>query len=74
MTIRGSIGVDVPKKQSTRYRKAVCTDKDCPYTVRIASSHVVNIGPPHCPRHGAMVVELPSEAAEDGEQAEAPGD
>ena len=56
MTIRGSIGVDVPKKQSTRYRKAVCTDQTCPYTVRVAMSHVTNIGPPHCPRHGAMVV------------------
>jgi hypothetical protein len=71
MSIRGSIGVDVPKKQSTRYRKAVCTEKDCPYTVRVASSHVINIGPPHCPRHGAMAVDLLSDDEKDEEQAEA---
>lgn len=71
MTIRGSIGVDVPKKQSTRYRKAVCTDETCPYTVRVASAHVINIGPPHCPRHGAMVVDLPGEDEKDEQEAAA---
>jgi hypothetical protein len=71
MTVRGSVAVDVPKKQPTRYRKAVCTDASCPYTVRIASSHVVNIGPPHCPRHGPMTVDLAGGDDKDGQEAAA---
>jgi hypothetical protein len=70
MSVRGSIGIDVPKKQTTRYRKATCIDSGCPYTVRVAASHVTNIGPPHCPVHGAMTVEIPDEDQE--EAAETP--
>jgi hypothetical protein len=66
MTTRGTVIVDAPKKQATRYRKAECMDKDCGFTVRVTASHVRNIGPPHCPRHGAMVVDMPVEEM-DGE-------
>jgi hypothetical protein len=68
MTTRGSVAVDVPKKQATRYRKAECTDTECGFTVRVAASHVKNIGPPHCPVHGAMRVDLP--AGDDGDAGE----
>jgi hypothetical protein len=66
MTTRGSvaIAVDAPKKQGTRYRKAECSAEGCGFTVRVAATHVKNIGPPHCPRHGAMTVDLPGEDAE----------
>jgi hypothetical protein len=72
MTTHGSIGIDVPKKQGTRYRKAHCGEEGCEFTVRVAASHVRNIGPPHCPRHGEMKVDLPdSDVEEDEEKAEA---
>lgn len=68
MTTRGTIAIDGPKKQGTRYRKAECLEDGCGFTVRVASSHVRNIGPPHCPRHGAMRVDMPEpEDEEDGE-------
>jgi hypothetical protein len=60
MTTRGSIGVDVPKKQTTRYHKATCSDENCPFTVRVVATHVTSIGVPHCPLHGAMKVEMPT--------------
>ena len=50
---------DRPKKQGTRMRKAECSAEDCPYTLRIAASQVRMIGPPHCPLHGPMTVDLP---------------
>ena len=65
MTIRGSVAIDVPKKQTTRYRKAACADKDCGFAVRVTASHVKNIGPPHCPVHGAMTVDMPGEGEVD---------
>lgn len=65
MTTHGSFTIDVPKKQPTRYRKAECTDKNCNFTVRVTASHVKTIGPPHCPRHGAMVVDMPAEESDD---------
>jgi hypothetical protein len=76
MTTRGTVAVaiDRPKKQATRYRKAQCTDKDCGFTVRVTVSHVKNIGPPHCPVHGAMTVDMPADDAvpeEDEEASEA---
>lgn len=43
-----------PKTQTTRLRKACCAD--CGYTVRVTSKWL-EIGPPHCPLHGAMAVE-----------------
>jgi len=71
MTMRGSVAIDVPKKQATRYRKAECADKDCGFTVRVAASHVKNIGPPHCPVHGAMTVDLPNDEIEEDDEAAA---
>ena len=65
MTTRGTIGVDVPKKQATRYRKAECTEEGCGFTVRVTASNVRNVGPPHCPRHGEMTVDMPDPAAEE---------
>lgn len=43
-----------PPKQSTRLLKACCAD--CGYTVRVTSKWL-EIGPPHCPVHGAMAVD-----------------
>jgi hypothetical protein len=54
-----------PKRQGTRLRKACCTS--CGYTVRVTAKWL-EIGPPHCPEHGAMAVE-----GDDGDQ-EAGGD
>jgi hypothetical protein len=72
MSTRGSVALDAPKKQGTRYRKAECVDKDCGFTVRVTASHVRDIGPPHCPRHGAMAVDMPADSSEDQEtEAEA---
>jgi hypothetical protein len=64
MTTRGSVAIGVPKKQGIRYRKAECVQKDCGFTVRVTASHVRDIGPPHCPRHGAMTVDMPSDSSE----------
>jgi hypothetical protein len=65
MTTHGTMGIDVPKKQATRYRKAECGEETCEFTVRVAASHIRNIGPPHCPRHGEMKVDLPADDADD---------
>jgi len=70
MTTRGTVAIGAPKKQGTRYRKAECTDKDCGFRVRVAASHVKNIGPPHCPQHGEMKVDLPADDAEDDSERE----
>lgn len=43
-----------PPKQGTRMHKAIC--KECGYTVRVAKKWI-DVGAPHCPAHGAMVVE-----------------
>ena len=42
------------KKQSTRLLKAQC--EMCSYTVRITQRWVDDVGAPHCPLHGEMVV------------------
>lgn len=44
-----------PPKQTTRLLKATCTHEKCGYTVRVTSKWL-EIGPPHCPLHGAMGV------------------
>jgi hypothetical protein len=36
-----------------------CEKGEKPYVVRIAAGPAREIGPPHCPRHGAMKVEFP---------------
>jgi hypothetical protein len=43
-----------PKKQTTRLKK--CTCSECGYNVRVTAKWL-EIGPPHCPQHGAMTVE-----------------
>ncbi|WP_323162822.1 hypothetical protein [Stenotrophomonas maltophilia] len=43
-----------PKKQTTRLHKASCSE--CGYTVRVTSKWL-EIGPPHCPAHGAMTTD-----------------
>lgn len=58
---------DRPKKQGTRMLKATCREESCAFVVRVAASPVREIGPPHCPRHGEMLVEWP----EDEESGEA---
>lgn len=58
---------DRPKKQGTRMLKAACREESCAFLVRIAATPVREIGPPHCPRHGEMLVEWP----EDEEAGEA---
>lgn len=45
-----------PKKQSTRLLKCVCKADDCGYTVRVTAKWL-EVGPPHCPLHGAMEAE-----------------
>jgi hypothetical protein len=52
---------DREKKQKARMLKAECEAEGCPYVVRVAASHVRNLGPPHCPKHGAMAVDLPAD-------------
>lgn len=52
-----------PKKQTTRLKKCVCQAEDCGYTVRITAKWL-EVGPPHCPLHGAMEVEEQDEAGE----------
>lgn len=43
-----------PKTQTTRLKKAACTE--CGYTVRVTTKWL-EVGPPHCPAHGAMAVD-----------------
>jgi hypothetical protein len=43
-----------PKKQTGRLLKACCAE--CGYTVRVTAKWL-EVGPPHCPQHGAMVAE-----------------
>lgn len=47
------------KKQTARQLKAYCEQDDCGYTVRVAAQWVNYLGPPCCPKHGAMTVEKP---------------
>lgn len=56
-----------PKKQTTRLKKAECSQ--CGYTVRVTNKWVVEVGPPHCPKHGAMDVDvdLPDDEQDDEE-------
>ena len=69
-----SVAVDRPKKQRARMLKAECpkcAKGDKPYLVRISASTARDIGPPHCPLHGAMEVEQGGQEAEEQEHGEA---
>jgi hypothetical protein len=50
-----------PKKQGTRMLKASC--EECGYTVRLTRKWL-DVGPPGCPNHGAMVAEDAGEEEE----------
>ena len=55
--------------------KAECETEGCGFIVRVAAKQVKDVGPPHCPKHGAMAVDLPDDEAGDepksGEMQEA---
>lgn len=57
------------KRQSTRMLKAACAE--CGYTVRLTKKWAL-VGAPHCPTHGAMVVDGMEPDAGGGEDE--PGD
>jgi hypothetical protein len=59
--------LDRPKKQRTRHLKAECMAEGCGYLVRVSGKQVREIGPPWCPKHGAMSVDLPQDDDEAGE-------
>lgn len=44
-----------PKKQTTRLLKVIC--KECGYPARVTKKWIDEVGAPHCPQHGQMVVE-----------------
>ena len=44
-------------KQSTRLIKVICID--CGYPARVTRQWLRKVGPPHCPEHGAMVIDGP---------------
>jgi hypothetical protein len=46
-----------PKKQGTRLLRATCPFPLCKYTVRVTQKWVRDVGPPHCPRHGATEIQ-----------------
>ena len=54
VTLGGMAVADRPRKQTTRLLKAECLGPGCGYTVRLAARWIVDCGPPHCPKHGAM--------------------
>jgi hypothetical protein len=62
-----AVSLDRPKKQRARMHKAECLFEGCGYLVRVAAKPVRDKGPPHCPAHGAMTVDLPPDA--EGEPA-----
>eukprot|EP01037_Dinobryon_pediforme_P017872 gene17872-18102_t len=55
---------DKPKKQGTRLLKAECTGEGCGYNVRVVAKWVDDIGPPLCPKHGAMTIQKREDGAE----------
>jgi hypothetical protein len=61
----GVIPADRSKPQKNRYLKARCEAEGCPYNVRLVASCIA-IGPPHCPLHGAMTVDAPRAAGDEG--------
>jgi hypothetical protein len=65
---------DQPKKQGTRMLKASCREESCPFLVRVAATPVREIGPPHCPKHGEMLVDWPEDEEHGGGEAIAKGE
>ena len=56
---------DRAKQQRNRHLKAECEEEGCGFIVRVAAKQVKDVGPPHCPKHGAMGVEVPEDEPED---------
>jgi len=69
-----AVALDRPRKQRARMLKAECEGGDCGYTVRVASKWARDLGPPHCPKHGAMAVTMPHDADEAEPEAGAGAD
>ena len=65
-----AVALDRPKKQRARMLKAECTLAGCGFVVRVAAKPVREIGPPHCPKHGAMAVEFNGDDEETEIQSE----
>jgi hypothetical protein len=63
-----AVSLNGHRTQTSRMFKAVCQAPGCIFLVRVAVEKVREVGPPHCPKHGAMAVDLPAE-----EQAELNG-
>jgi hypothetical protein len=59
-----AVAVNRPKKQRGRMLKAHCDAEGCGFLVRVAALQARKIGFPHCPVHGAMTVDFPSEEEE----------
>ena len=49
------------EETETRMLKAECEAEGCGFIVRVAAKQVKEVGPPHCPKHGAMTVDLPED-------------
>lgn len=64
-----SAPIDRPKKQRARLLKAECSAPACGYTVRVTAKWVRDLGPPHCPKHGPMTVDLPPDGEADETEA-----
>jgi hypothetical protein len=60
---------DRAKKQKNRHMKAECETESCGFIVRVSAKQAKEIGPPHCPKHGAMTVDLPEDEGEDETEA-----
>jgi hypothetical protein len=56
-----AISLNGHRSQTSRMFRAACRAPGCTFLVRVAAEKVREIGPPHCPRHGAMVVDLPAD-------------
>ena len=67
-TITGGLLI-ARRNRKNRHLKAECETEGCGFIVRVAAKQVKDIGPPHCPKHGAMVVDLPEDEAEEETEA-----
>ena len=54
------------KKQSTRMIKCEC--EECGYVVRTARKWIIEVGAPHCPKHGAMGFEMPEDERDETDE------
>jgi hypothetical protein len=68
-----AVSLNGHRTQTSRMFKAACPSPGCTFLVRVAAEKVREIGPPHCPRHGAMDVDLPADEQGEinGKQADA---